>query len=133
MTGKNKYPAPFSLRLNESEREELKRLARGRPIGQFIKDAIFKQGQRPPTSKRAEPVDQKQIAKLLAALGQSRIASNINQLARAVNSGSLPLNEDTAKALTEAIHAVNWMRATLIKALSIKPQSAKDEEEPDDT
>jgi len=34
-----KYSTPFSLRLSEDERAELNELARGRPIGQFIKGA----------------------------------------------------------------------------------------------
>ncbi len=130
---KSTYPAPFSLRLTEQERAALKEMAGDQPLGQFIKDAIFDKGLRPPKRSRGTPADQKLIAKLLAALGSSRLASNINQLAKAANSGSLPVNIEVIDALNEAVEAIRWMRDTLIEALGIKPQSAnKDQEESHD-
>lgn len=130
---KSTYPAPFSLRLTEQERQALKEMAGDQPLGQFIKDAIFDKGLRPPKRSRGTPTDQKLIAKLLAALGSSRLASNINQLAKAANSGSLPVNMEVIDALNEAVEAIRWMRDTLIEALGIKPQSAnKDQEESND-
>jgi len=131
LSPKNKYPAPFSLRLSKAERKELKRLANGRPLGEFIKDALFNKKLRPLSSRGASIQDQQLLAKLLGALGQSRIASNINQLAKAANSGSLPVNEDVLKSLFEAVKSIHWMRNTLIKGMGLKPQS-KSEEKPDD-
>ena len=119
------YPAPFSLRLSNQEREEIKNLADGLPMGQFIKDAILQNGMRPASSRRPRIQDQKLLAKLLGALGKSRIASNINQLAKAANSGSLPVNEEVLKSLKEATTAILWMRDTLIKAMGLKPQSSE--------
>ena len=131
LSPENKYPAPFSLRLSKAERKELKRLANGRPLGEFIKDALFNKKLRPPSSRGASIQDQQLLAKLLGALGKSRISQNINQLAKAANSGSLPVNEEVLKALFEAVKSIHWMRTTLIKGLGLKPQS-KDEEIPDD-
>lgn len=71
---KKSYPAPFSIRLNSQEREELKKLAAGLPIGRFIKDAIFNKGMRPARSRKPSIVDQKLFAQLLGAIGKSRIA-----------------------------------------------------------
>lgn len=122
------YPAPFSLRLNEKERSELDKLANGRPLGQFIKDAIFTHGMRPQSRKPAI-ADQKLLAKLLGALGQSRIASNINQLAKAANSGSLPVNDEVLKSIMEAVSAIAWMRECLIRGMGLKPHMTDDEEE----
>jgi hypothetical protein len=51
------------------------------------------------------------LAKLLGAIGH--LGSNVNQLAKAANSGTLPANRDLALA-TEAIVA---MRAVVMKAL----------------
>lgn len=126
------YPAPFSVRLSEQEREELKRLADGQPLGQFIKDAILERGMRPPQSRKPALADQKLLAKLLAALGSSRIASNINQLAKAANSGSLPVNEDVLQSLDDAVSAIRWMRETIIKGMGLKPQGGKEPEESHD-
>ncbi len=122
---KNKYPAPFSLRLSREERKELKRLAGGRPLGEFIKDALFDKKLRPPQPNKAPMQDQKLLAKILGALGKSRIASNINQLAKAANSGSLPVNEDVLKALFEVMRTIEWMRKSLIEGMGIKAQSSR--------
>ncbi len=128
----NKYPPPFSLRLNNEERAELTKLAEGRPLGQFIKDAIFAKGLRPAAPRTVPQHDRKQLAKLLGALGQSRIASNINQLAKAANSGSLPVNNEVLESLNESVTAIQWMRDTLIKAMGLKPQSQPESEVHDD-
>ena len=128
-TTKPSYPAPFSLRLTDQERLALKEMAGEQPIGQFIKDALFDKSIRPPKRNRHAPADQKLIAKLLAALGSSRIASNINQLAKAANSGSLPVNVEVIDSLNEAVEAIRWMRNTLIEAMGIKPQSQNEEDE----
>jgi hypothetical protein len=126
------YPAPFSLRLNEQERQELAKLANGRPWGQFIKDAIFAHGARPTSTKKPALADQKLLAKLLGALGQSRIASNINQLAKAANSGSLPVNDEVLKSLKEAVSAIGWMRECLIRGMGLKPHILETQEENSD-
>ena len=123
---RNKYPAPFSLRLTCEERKELKRLAGGRPLGEFIKDALFDKKLRPKTRKPAI-IDHRLLAKILGALGQSRISSNINQLAKAANSGSLPVNEDVLKSLFEAVRTIEWMRNTLIKGMGLKPYSQNED------
>ena len=122
---KNKYPAPFPLRLSREERKELNRLAGGRPLGDFIKDALFDKKLRPPQPNKAPMQDQKLLAKILGALGKSRIASNINQLAKAANSGSLPVNEDVLKALFEVMRTIEWMRKSLIEGMGIKAQSSR--------
>jgi len=123
------YPAPFSLRLSKQERKELKKLANGQPLGQYIKDAILKHGMRPAPTRKPGIQDQKLLAKLLGALGKSRIANNINQLAKAANSGSLPVNEEIIQSLKDAVSAIQWMRDTLIEGIGIKPHRKKDDED----
>ncbi|WP_321530297.1 plasmid mobilization relaxosome protein MobC [uncultured Desulfuromonas sp.] len=123
-----RYPQPFSLRLSKREREELKEMAAGEPIGRFIRDAIFKNGHRPCYSRKPTVADQKALAKLLGMLGHSRIANNINQLAKAANSGSLPINKDVIDGLNDAVHNIKWMRDTLITALGLKPLSTPEQE-----
>ena len=133
-SSKTKYPAPFSLRLSDEERTGLEKLAGGVPLGTFIREVVVKvilEKELRPSPKKTRSIDQKLLAQLLGALGQSRIASNINQLAKAANSGSLPVNEDVLKSLFEAVKSIRWMRDTLIKGMKVKPHS-KDEEIPDD-
>jgi len=123
------------MRFTKEERKSLELAAAGRPLAAYIRWLIFKEDmpEMPKKRSRGESAspDHKQLAKLLGALGKSRIASNINQLARAANSGSLPVNEDVLKSLFEAVHSISWMRDTLIKGMGIKAQS-NNKEAPDD-
>ncbi|WP_445190644.1 plasmid mobilization relaxosome protein MobC [Sphingobium sp. HWE2-09] len=52
-------------------------------------------------------------------LGQSRLANNVNQLARSANSGSLPFTPETEQALSSAADDIAAMRKMLIKALNL--------------
>ena len=52
-------------------------------------------------------------------LGQSRLANNVNQLARAANTGSLAVTPDTEEALMSATADIQHMRQLLIQALDI--------------
>lgn len=115
-----KHPPPFSIRFTFEERAKLDELSEGIPLGKFIKDCLFKLAMRPDAPARLPIQDKKLISKLLGLLGKSRIASNLNQLAKAANSGSLPVNDEVQKALLEAAHAVLWMRDTLVQALGLK-------------
>ena len=131
----DQYPAPFSMRFTKDERKSLELAAAGRPLAAYIRWLIFKEDmpEMPKKRTRGETAsnDHKQLAQLLGALGKSRIANNINQLAKAANSGSLPVSKEIIKALNESVAAIKWMRETLIKGMGIKPQS-KDEDDSND-
>ncbi|PCJ20512.1 MAG: hypothetical protein COA96_15745 [SAR86 cluster bacterium] len=130
----DQYPPPFSMRFTKEERKSLE-LAAGRPLAAYIRWLIFKEDmpEMPKKRTRGESANQdhKQLAKLLGALGKSRIANNINQLARAANSGSLPVSAEIINALNESVDAIRWMRNALIKGMGIKPQG-DDKEHNDD-
>ena len=121
-----KYPPPFSMRFTEDERKTLELAAGNRPLGAYIRWLIFKEEmpEMPKSRTRGESAnpDHKQLDKLLGALGKSRIASNMNQLAKAANSGSLPVNDDVRKALFESVRSIEWIREKLIEAMGIKAQ-----------
>jgi hypothetical protein len=59
------------------------------------------------------------LGRVLAELGRSRIANNLNQLARAANSGSLPMTPEVEATLHEACEAVAPLRGDLIEALGL--------------
>jgi hypothetical protein len=54
-------------------------------------------------------------------LGQSNLANNLNQLARAANSGSLPVTPDTEQALQLAAAEISQMRLLLLQAVGLEP------------
>lgn len=113
---KPKRPAPFCIRLSESERAQLERDAGGLPLGAYIKSRIFG----PAGSGWSVKADRQLLARLLAAFGQSRIANNIDELARASRSGSLPLTPEVDTALHRAVAEIAEMRRALMAALGLR-------------
>ena len=77
-----------------------------------------------PTKKRRRrkrPVKHHQaLGRVFGELGKAKLANNLNQLAKAVNAGSLPVTPDTEKALREACAEVQWLRKTLMEALGLQ-------------
>ncbi len=115
---------PFSLWLSPGERSALEQLAGEQPLGTFIKGKALGGAEMPSTRKTYRPVeDKKAIAKALAMLGQSRMASNLNQLAKAANIGTLPLTPDVEEDLQEACAHVREIKALLVNALGLKSSS----------
>ncbi len=114
-------PAPFSLRLNEQERERLEAAAGGMPLASYIKSVVFADEAPKYRSRRKPPVAEQQLlAEILARLGASRTANNLNQIAKGINQGALFVDETLEADLNQAIIEVAWMRTTLIEALGLK-------------
>lgn len=121
--GKPKRPAPFSLRLSANERARLESDAGETPLATYIKFRLFNnlpELTRPRGSARRPNSETQLIAKLLAALGEARLANNLNQLAKAANMGTLEVSPETEKELLAACEEVRAMRADLVAALGLK-------------
>lgn len=116
---------PFSLRLSADERSRLTREASGVPLGPYIRAKVL--GEAPAVGLRRSglPVeDRKALAQALALLGQSRIASNLNQLAHAAHIGALAIDPEIERDLAEAVALVRELRRLLLAALGLKPEGA---------
>lgn len=111
-------PAPFSLRLTFEERVALERAAGDMPLGAYIRGELFRGKSTRRRRPRKRPVkDYQALGQLLGELANARLANNLNQLARAANTGSLPVTPETEKALREACAEVQQMRTLLMAAL----------------
>ena len=111
---------PFSLRLTFAERAKLERDAAGMSLGAYIRSRLLDPETVAPRKRGKFPVkDHQALAQLLGLLGQSRLANNVNQLAKAANTGSLPVTPETEEALLTAVHEVTRMRQLLIEALDL--------------
>jgi hypothetical protein len=119
---RKKRTPPFSLRLTFEQRARLEQDAAGSSLSAYIHERLFGVDAPPARRKRGKsPVkDQQAIAELLAKLGQSRLSSNLNQLARLANMGALPVTPDTETAIIEAAEDVAAMRKLLIEALGLE-------------
>jgi phosphoglycerate dehydrogenase-like enzyme len=108
---------PFSLRLTFEERARLEELAGDMPLGSYIKEKLFDRPLRKRARLRRPVKNEQSLAKLLGMLGQSRIANNLNQIARAVNIGTLPVTPETERDIRRACAEVQLMRMELLRAL----------------
>ncbi|MEO9738053.1 MAG: hypothetical protein ABJH45_23060 [Paracoccaceae bacterium] len=117
---------PFSLRLTFEERAKLEKQAAGMPLGAYIRKQVFGKDTTPRKTRGKHPVkDHVALGRVLGALGQSRLSSNVNQLARAVNTGSLPVTPDTEQSIIEACVAIEEIRIELLRALGTEPGGAE--------
>lgn len=113
----NEYSVFFSLRITPVQRRRLRSDAGSMTVGQYVRHCLF---ENPTPQKRVfrRPVqDEKALTQLLGALGKGRLSNNLNQLAKAAHSGSLPLSPETEKALQAACTEVLEIRALVVKAL----------------
>lgn len=116
-----KRPSPFSLRLSFEQRTRLERDAGDMPLGAYILERVFNDEAAPKRRRGKNPVkDHQALAQVLGMLGQSRLSSNLNQLARSANTGSLPVTPDTEAALIEAVAEIREIRRLLIEALNLE-------------
>lgn len=116
------YPPPFSLRLTHDERAQLDALAGNMTLSAYIRQELLGDG----VSTRKRSVrrfveDEQALARVLGSLGESRLSANLNQLAKAVNSGSLPVTPETEAELLAACRQVMAMREDLLRALGQHP------------
>lgn len=124
-SGQRQRGRPFSLRLSFEEREQLEREAGDMPLGAYIRWRLFGNGQgaagssatRPRVRTRRVVADQQALGQLLAKLGEARLANNLNQLAKAANTGSLPVTPETEAELRAAYGEVQAMRRLLLRGL----------------
>ncbi len=118
---KRKRPAPLSIRLTDEEKAVLKREAGGGSVHALARARLLGNHSRPvaPT-KGGVKIDHAALAKILAMLGQSRLSSNVNQIAKAANGGRLDVSPELERKLTSACGDIRAMRITLSAALGIK-------------
>ena len=118
-------PSPFCLRLTFEERAALEQAASGQPLAVYVRSRLFDDSLPPRRTRNKHPVkDHKALAELLAELGRLRVSTNLNQLARAANSGSLPVTPETEQALQQACADIGWMRDRLMAGLGLPAGAA---------
>jgi preprotein translocase subunit SecD len=107
--------APFSLRLSFAEKAALRDLAGDMPLGAYIKAVLSDAIQN--KKKIAPRTDPEALGRVLGQLGKSKLSQNVNQLAKAVNVGALPVTPETESELRQACADIAAMRQELMRAL----------------
>lgn len=122
---KPKYPPPYSIRFTFEERAQLDTERGRQPLSAYIRERLFGEDVSPRKKSGNRPVDDAEaLGRVLGALGGSRLSANLNQLAKAVNTGSLPVTPETEADLQEACREVKALREDLLRALGKQPGSA---------
>ena len=120
---KSEARKPFCIRLSDSERTRLERMAGRRPLGAYSREKLLGEAQEPRKGPKHTPkMDYVLLAKILAALGKSELASSLCLLAVAAESGSLPVTDDVTNGIKSACADVHAMRLNLMKALGLNPE-----------
>jgi len=115
----NKRERLICLRLTFAEHAALVQAAGNAPLGVYIRSKVFDKEMPEYRPKRCrQPVkDHQVLGQVLGLLGKSRLSNNVNQLAKAVNSGSLPVTPETERALLEACAGIAEMRKLVMQGL----------------
>lgn len=104
-----------TVRLSKAERDRLDELASksGLAAGAFMRAAAF--GDAGPRAQRRPPVDHVLLRQILGNLG--KVGSNVNQIARQMNSGE----QAAVPELREALAAYLELRDAIYRALNMDP------------
>lgn len=116
--------SPLTLRLTKAERTRLEDLADGMTLSAYVRACVFAEDARLRKTRPQDVIDDKKAAaEALALLGQSRIASNLNQLAHHANLGILHVGAEEQAKIEEAYQHIRAMRAALLQALGKRQTS----------
>lgn len=120
-----KRPAPLSIRLSACERKRLEKLAGDQPLSRFIKERIFADSR----LSDAEIMDRyEMLARILSALGESDVFSNLDVISQNIKNGNLVLNDELEEQIATTCLLVLEMRNDLIRALGLKPPPILDDQ-----
>jgi hypothetical protein len=111
----------ITLRLTEAENTRLRELADGVTLSSYVRERLFgKDANQRKTRRRHKPVaDEQSLARVLAMLGETRLANNLNQIAYQANTGELIMDQRTLVQIEEAYVHIGEMRANLVAALGL--------------
>lgn len=119
-----KCPPPFSIRFTFEERAWMDAERGDKFLSAYIRERLFGANAAPRKKRGNSPVQDKEaLGRMAGALGQSRLSQNMNQLAKAVNTGSLPVTPETEAEIKEACREISEMRTALLAALGKVPGS----------
>lgn len=113
---KSSRRSPLCIRIAAQERERLELEAGDMPLSAYVRSRLFDTATLAPRRRMQRPIKDREV---LAQLGNTRLANNLNQIARATHTGSLPFHPDTERDMQEAYLAIQAMRQDLLKALGL--------------
>lgn len=118
-----KRSSPLSLRLSDEERTLLEDQAGRQSLGNYIKGRLFDEDTQPRKSKRHRVVkDYEALARVLSALGQTELFSNLSALVEHIENGDVALTSESEEQIGVACACVLLMRDDLVTALGLEAE-----------
>jgi len=115
------YGKPVSVRFTQEERAELERKAGDLTLSAYVRARCIGDDAVSHRTRGKRPIkDFAELGRVLGALGRSQLSNNLNQLARAANSGTLGLPHETQAAIEDAADDIAFIRETLVRALGLQ-------------
>ena len=100
------------------------------PLSAYINSLLFAGDAQTCWQRRpAAEADEQLLAELPACLGACRLSNNLNQLAKAANTGSLYFDADTKDDIKRACDDMRAMRLMLMQALGLQVKEEPREKE----
>lgn len=118
---KEKASKRLYIRLTVRERAELDRLSGNQTVSAYVREKALGKHAAKRITLRKPKMEDIQYSTLLANLGQSRLSSNVNQLAKHANMGTLDCSQNIEQQLEDASSAILAMRDALLMALGHRP------------
>ncbi len=122
----DKQSSPYSIRFTPQERKLFDAMAKQVDMNgaEFIRLQLFTNTLQEKFAVRTQNKTNpnKELAQILSLLGQSRIANNLNQIAKSINTGTLVLSPELIAQIDESYHTIQWMRRMLIKGTGLKDE-----------
>lgn len=122
-----KRPPPFSIRFSDDERQKLDAARGVLSLAAYIRLKLFTEAddqsreRKKLARKHATPSAELAVmGQMLGGLGQSRLAANMNQIAKAANLGTLPVSSELEAELLSACAAIQTIKSELVSAMGIK-------------
>ncbi len=109
---------PFSLRLSADERARMERLAKGMPLGAYIKACALDPKSAAKVHAEAHESRRALLARIIARLGS--VAETLKLIRAALDCGALDFEPETEGALRTACADLTTVKAMLMQALGMK-------------
>lgn len=124
-SARSKQTSRLSVRIDDRERAYLERFAGELTLSAYARATLLGEmttpkKERPKKRARKPKTEHAALARLMALLGQSRLASNLNQIAKAAHLGALPVTPDLEDELRAACKDISLMRQLLLKGLGMR-------------
>lgn len=116
-TPEKRRAPPFSIRFSEADYQRLDAHRQGMRRGTYIRAKVF---DGVPLKGVAAVGDRAALAQALALLGQSRYASNLNQIAHLAHIGALTFSPEEQEELAGALKHLAEIRSLLLKATGVR-------------